>query len=135
MKYFLLLLCTLLSSCVYGITVPPDTVNISASFQSPRPNSVKTISVKVEEGSLTKAEYTFTNQVYPPSSRNVYQSSRGKQVRITAQLPNESLPRILEFTVDEYTGVNAYAVEYSEGSDGSFLMTCRTPTKPCASTP
>jgi hypothetical protein len=67
MKNALLLsLCILFSSCVYGITVPPDVVAIDISFaentSQPVARPLKTITITVEEEGQTRATYSFTNQ-------------------------------------------------------------------------
>jgi hypothetical protein len=127
-------LCILFSSCVYGITVPPDVVAIDISFaentSQPVARPLKTITITVEEEGQTRATYSFTNQATDPSYRKMYQSARDKRVRISAQLSDSPTATFTEFLVDEYTGVNSYVIAF--GISGSnVVVSCKTPTKAC----
>lgn len=127
-------LCILFSSCVYGITVPPDVVAIDVSFAEnttqPVTRPLKTISILVEEEGQTRATYTFNNQATDPSYRKTYQSARDKRVRISAQLSDSPTATVTEFIVDEYTGVNSYVIAF-DISGNNVIVSCKTPTKTC----
>ena len=131
MKYVLVFLSFLLVSC--GGLLPTDLVSIGVKFKTrvTAPEPFKTVSITIEEDGKT-TNYNLTNLITPrgedPES---YYSRSKKLVRITAQFPNQAVPNIVEFVVNEYNQIRPYSVQYEEAADGSFTVTCLTPTKPC----
>ena len=138
MKYRLLFFCIfLLSAC--GVTVPPDIVVLNTFFYGTGSNildSPKSITMKLEEDGVVRLERVFTNQSNFPSSREIYQSARNKQIKVTIQSSVSAVPiQVYEFIVDEYTGINSYSISVDVATNGTFMAYCRTPTKICSPVP
>jgi hypothetical protein len=131
MKYLLILLSFLIVSC--GSFLPTDLVEIGVKFrtQVSAPEPFKTVSITIEDDGKT-TKYDFTNLITPRGNdQESYYSRSKKLIRITAQFPNQAIPNVVEFVVNEYNQVRPYSVQYEEADDGSFTVTCLTPTKPC----
>lgn len=135
MKFLLLPMSVLLVSC--GGLLPKDAVLVGVTFkdQVQTPNPFKSVAITIEENGQVAKTFTKINKVGERLDPETFYSRSKKLVRITAQFPDQVTPNVVEFVVDEYIQTRSYSVQYKEMNDGSFTVTCLTPTKPCPVNP
>lgn len=110
MKYLLVLLSFFLGSC--GGLLPTDVVLIGVKFKTrvTAPEPFKTVSITIEDDGKT-TNYNITNLITPRGDDpETYYSRSIKFVRVTAQFPNQAVPKVVEFVVNEYNQIRPYSV-------------------------